>query len=405
MENLDPIKSEPYVVAQITPAKEGHSPLKMMTVIAIGAMLIAAPLLAVIAIPLSSRGLRNPTLGDDRVTFVYPPEGSSLAQTEWIETCPLVPTALYQQTVAYAENPACEGIVPPDVDAPPQQILQSHYNDCRSLSRRLVDRMYAIKNEVMGGLSRIPSLMQRKLGFQHPHYIDPLLPLPQWKVKSEALYVMVHGLKSDPSTWDTYSEELDHTHAKADQALILVPKGGNCRVREAAKPIVALIEDYIKKYPNNPISLIGTSNGARIVAFIELYLRTSAPKTPVQVSTVAGAHFGSQVMNYVHQFGVSKLLGYTPEIIEELSYGSDVVQTTLDAQRQALPEGLKRDYRFYMTTEETHVQPSTSELAIISQGEKHFVVHGEGHASIVQRVRPHLLEHAAAWLHQHKLKE
>ncbi len=280
----------------------------------------------------------------------------------------------------------------------PQEILGRTYYDPRTLAKKLFDRIVSLARSTADTLYKMPSIVKTSLGFANPHYVDPLQTTPGWKEQSDGLYVMVHGLNGHPSAFDDYGKTLENRHPEADLAIVVVPKGGNCTVIEASEPILQLVESYIKKNPEKPVSLIGTSNGGRIVAYIETKLRKRAPNTPVLVSCVAGAHFGSYVMNLIHAYGLADLFGYTREIMQELAYGSDVTKNLLNEQREPLPNGVERDFSFYMTTEETHVHPPNSELPIINQGEKHYVVHGEGHSSIVRRVLPNLLEHATEWM-------
>ncbi len=401
MSSIDKLPNQPEVPPEKKPeVEEGPSRLKTICVLALVAMIIAAPALGVIAVPLVAR---------HRGTFDHEPSsGNALGERITFASCPShtiipsdtseVPAEIFKETVEVVENPLCESVEPFDVDAPPQQIFDGKFSDCRSLTRQFTDSVYSLGRSAADAVYKIPSVVKSVLGSQHPYHVNPLNGPPEWKEGSQGLYVMVHGLKGQPSAWNAYADALDELHDAADQAIMIVPKGGNCRVADAAEPILKVVEDYIEKNPGKPISLLGTSNGARIVAYIETKLRESAPKTPILVSAIAGANYGSGVMNTVHEYGISKILGYTPEIMEELKYGSEVSKQTLDAQRVPLPQGVERDFSYYMTTEETHIHPPTSELPIIDQGERHFVVHGEGHSSIVGRVLPHLLSHATKWM-------
>ncbi len=220
---------------------------------------------------------------------------------------------------------------------------------------------------------------------------------PTWSRQSAGLVVLVHGLNGHPSIWKTHIKELKK-HPNIDLYVPFVHLAGNCSLTAASSPIQNKIADYIRRNPLKPICLIGFSNGSRIVTSIERNLRDIAPETTVKVSTIAGVHFGSTLINRISNTRVVKNFLH-PSVRLELAYRSKTSQELLQRVRQPLPSTVsKRDYEFYASTNDLAVPNIDSSLPYLNLGERFHVVHGYGHKSIVSAVAKQQLHSCIKWI-------
>ena len=293
-------------------------------------------------------------------------------------------------TLTYSQNPNCEGIQDTVI------IDKLNIKDCRSLTTKAFDKLALIQNELSFHISHIPSKIQDSL-LGNPEYVIPSGLDNVWKVNSQGLYVLVHGLKGHPSQWDNQAARLKQLHPEADIRQVRVPEQGNCKLELASDPIVDMIRDYIKQNPNKPVSLFGVSNGGRIILDTEIQLRDTT--TPVRVSSVAGVLFGSGIMDQLVDHIPVLRDTYDSNLRQEISYGSDKAKEILNRQRQKLDPQVVREYEMWTSSEDTHVWPYSSALANI-EGASHHIVRGEGHASILDRVCKEQVSNAIAWMKQ-----
>ncbi len=222
-----------------------------------------------------------------------------------------------------------------------------------------------------------------------------------WKAESQGLYVLVHGLKSHPAVWDEHRDKILREQPNHDLFIPYVPHNGNCSVEDATNPILEKVVDYAKKFPNNPICLLGTSNGGRIVHKLDNQLRALAPASRVMVSTIAGVHFGSTKMTAIHNSSFLKFFwGIRKTLSEELSFGSQKAREILDAMQQPLQEGTKRKYAFYGTTEDSLAIPLNTVFPKVGVDKEvsYLLVYGYGHCSLISRVCEDQLDRAKEWM-------
>lgn len=263
--------------------------------------------------------------------------------------------------------------------------------DHRNPLKKIYDFAMSLFRELLF-ISSIPYL-DYLLAFLFNHPIKKI----HWSRKSESLFVLVHGLRSHPSVWESHISQLK-TYPNIDVFAPFVPLQGNCSLEEAATPILPNIIDYAKAHPGNPICLLGVSNGSRIVTWLETELREKAPTTPVKVSTIAGVHFGSSVITLLEQFGVGKFL-FHPAILKELAYGSQKARELISRVQKPLPpEVAGREYEFYATTEDLHVPNLDSSLPTLNRGEHHHLINGFGHNSIVAEIAIPQIDDCLEWI-------
>lgn len=272
------------------------------------------------------------------------------------------------------------------------QILEGRtYFERRSFVRKAIDRTFMFSRECRETIKT--ALFKR--GIRSRNYFFNLQDEPVYKANSSGLWVMIHGLNGHPGQWAEYADQVVKDLPQADLLVPFVYKLGNCSVKEAADPIVEKIKNYILQHPQKPIALLGVSNGARIVSYIELALRDQP--TPITVTTVAGAHLGSMMMDVAKRLRV-----FQANLREELSFASGTTVNQVRKSQEPLLGDVVREMTMIMTTEETLIQPFISELAVFGQGEKHAFVHGEGHNSVVQRSKDWVMFNTKKFMNKYK---
>ena len=221
-----------------------------------------------------------------------------------------------------------------------------------------------------------------------------------WKVESKGLYVLVNGLMGDPLAWKDHIDILKK-EAQYDLFVPSVPLTGNGSIEVVAPPILTDIQDYITQHPGKPICLVGFSNGGRICSWIETRLRSHAPTTPMKISCLSSAHFGSSRMELLKK--VFQITGFSfgidHEIIKELSYGSAKAQEIISSASQPLQEGVIRDFEFFASTEDSALPELSSTLPRLGQHNiVHHIVHGYDHNAIVPALAETQLNSCKQWM-------
>lgn len=213
--------------------------------------------------------------------------------------------------------------------------------------------------------------------------------------ESRGLVVFVHGLRSFPEVWSSQLSLLDQK--PVDIFAPHVPEKGMCSLEKAVAPIYPIIRDYAQKNPQKPISLIGHSNGSRIVSLMDKYLREDAPQSPVRVSAIAGVIFGSSRMDQIDSFGIASY--FYPQITNELKYGSRVARALLEGLAAPLPDCCApRSYEFFATPEDLSVPDLDSSLPLLNKGESYHLIPGHSHNSIIAAVAEDQIRACLEWI-------
>lgn len=227
----------------------------------------------------------------------------------------------------------------------------------------------------------------------HFHRCDKKI---HWKKASKGLYVFIHGLYCHPLIWKSHLLELER-YPQFDIFAPYVPYTGLCKLEEAAQPILHQILDYLKIHPQRPICLIGFSNGSRIATWLEIQLRHLVRGTAVKVSTIAGVHFGSSLVNRLERYGLARWILHRV-IRQELAFGCQKAQDLLKDVLQKCPEDTERSYDFFATTEDFIVPSLNTSLPRLGLGEGHYVVSGFGHNSVVAAVSVPQMQLCNDWM-------
>lgn len=217
-----------------------------------------------------------------------------------------------------------------------------------------------------------------------------------WNPDSEGLYVLVHGLSGHPSIWDHHITKIKKNE-KSDLFVPYVPHAGRCTLEEAAEPLLPLILNYIQTHPNCPISLIGASNGCRIISKLEGLLRKESPGTAVKVSAAAGVFFGSTWVNLAENYGIGQYFLH-PATREELQFGSKKAHELLKNVVEKCPADTERSFDFFATSADLMIPCMNSSLPQLGLGEEHYVVHDYGHNSVVSGICELQIQICEKWM-------
>lgn len=263
----------------------------------------------------------------------------------------------------------------------------------RPLSDRILNEIRSIFNNIAYFTSLAPHFLSYTFR-RDPSYCIPSGEDNAWRPKSDGLFILATGLNGHPAWAGPYLSRIQRERPNIEVRIPQVPHEGDTTLQEAADPIVAMARDYIRKNPGKPISIIGTSNGGRIAAYVETRLRNEP--VSIRVTGIAGVYFGSERMSE----GISHKIAsfrYCPEIVTDLSMGSPAARTLIEEMRAPLCQG-ERSYEFYAATNDSFVPNFSSCHPLLGKGEELHLVEGHGHLSILGAVCERELDRALAWM-------
>lgn len=207
------------------------------------------------------------------------------------------------------------------------------------------------------------------------------------KNPSTQLIVMIHGLNSSPLAWSNYIDILSKSDSTISCFAPYVYKKGYCRAKEAALPILEICQSYTKQYPNNPIILIGHSNGARIAAYIEQKLDAKN----IRLVSIAGPHGGSKLINWIHKLGLTRCFGFSAKMVEELTYQGTFATKKLNKWVKHSEHSYKQVERiFFASADDWRVFPYETCFPKLPNSH-YYLVTGESHVTMIDAVRHQVL--------------
>lgn len=260
--------------------------------------------------------------------------------------------------------------------------------DERNVVQKVCDKSLSFLREALSDCA----LTYWRLTASADLYDSPTEP-PVWKQNSQGLFLFLSGLNSHPSIWNSQRKILE-TYDQYDTFTPFIPFSGNCSLEQAARPLLYILLDYIKKKPKNPICLCGFSNGSRIAMWLEVQLRERAPHTPVRISTIAGVHYGTKIVSVLQKWGLSKWVLHK-DFEEEVKFASPKAKDLVRRVREVHTD--PRSYQLFATREDPWVDLESS-LPHLSKGEEVHIVHGQGHGSLVSAVAEQQVKTCLDWL-------
>lgn len=293
-----------------------------------------------------------------------------------------------------------------DIHADPGEDLRHHHD-----TRYTIEKGYDLMMSLFREAQCFYNVFLHRSNDDHLQWHHTI----QWQQNSRGLVVMIPGINTNPKAWFAQMSELSST-PEIDTYAPDVSHRGFCSLKTAARPILAGIREYTLLNPRKPICLLGISNGTRIATWIETRLRATDPRTPVFVSSIAGVHRGSSRFNLLERLHLSQFvqaalrcnlskqlneqLRKISNVVRELRYDSDRSQELLERVREPLNgRCAPRSYEFYATTEDPLVDLDSS-LPPLGQNNdaRYYLLHGEGHCSIITKVAKRQIRHCLAWI-------
>ncbi|HEY4832570.1 MAG TPA: alpha/beta hydrolase, partial [Waddliaceae bacterium] len=205
--------------------------------------------------------------------------------------------------------------------------------DNRPLLKKIKNIVQAILNHAATLLTRLTNLILTNLIKRNSDVVAEMRDgklcfsensLP-WKSAKESagLYLFVHGWRSSPIRWNRYCNEIQKLKPDAHLFVPQVPFLGDCALEGAADPLLEVIKDYIKKFPGKPVTLLGASNGGRIINYLENNLSPEIlSSSPLSLVSLAGLHYGTKLVDIAANTGLVRLVGLDDALIEEFRWAN-----------------------------------------------------------------------------------
>jgi hypothetical protein len=225
-----------------------------------------------------------------------------------------------------------------------------------------------------------------------------LAELPDDDVLDAHGVVYVHGLYAIPCQFLEHVRALlEVSQGKVVVACPEVVRGGNAPLDDLVSPVLLDCLDFLRR-GGRSLTLIGTSNGGRIVVEVEHALRSLAPGSPVMLVSIAGVLKGTQQMDLGVRTGAARLV-VDHAVCEELSFMSRRAMEVVERLSSPVPEGCTRSFLFFATEWDMTVRPKTSALPEGFE-ECHRIVKGVGHSSIVPATATTVATEVTRWQSQ-----
>jgi alpha-beta hydrolase superfamily lysophospholipase len=226
--------------------------------------------------------------------------------------------------------------------------------------------------------------------------------------KSDGLIILLHGLNDGPVQWRQALENIksfDNGYFNNYTIHIpTIPARGNADIETISELIGLMISKFIliKENKHKPIILIGTSNGGRLA----LYLKNifAFMSNPSFLASIAGAHYGTEILSAANAMGVSFMTASSP-IQADLAFGSEHAKETIRAAQLLHQERHKDAFLFFSSHSDAVVQawdyhPSHPKIKMAPLGPavKHVQVAAVGHLSIPSAVFNQILIDIQKWI-------
>jgi hypothetical protein len=257
---------------------------------------------------------------------------------------------------------------------------------------RIQNAIQSILNAGKYYLSAIPKISI----YTHPDCCSPHKEDTwDWKEENEGLFVVIEGLKGDPAISSlVYKEKIEKAHpGKYEVKVPYIVKQGDCSLKQAAEPILKMVKDYIQKNPGKPVNLIGTSNGGRIIGYVESHLRDE--DVHIRITGIAGVFFGSRRIDALSKLGLASLV-FDEQLIKELQVGSKTAKELILAMQEKVNLG-SRSFKFYATNGDLQIPNFSSCFPKIEKAEYELVL-GQDHISLNTAICPQVLEEHYRWM-------
>lgn len=202
------------------------------------------------------------------------------------------------------------------------------------------------------------------------------------------LAVVLHGLNGSPADMRTYTDHLEDWCAVYCPA---ISYGGNMSCKATAATVWPVIEKHLEKHPDALVVLVGLSNGGRLAAQLDIWLRMHSPHTPAVVYTIVCPFKGTFMINLLGRAGEYTGV-YSHRVFEEMRYDSKVAQELVQALRAPLPPNCRRKYILVAAKRDLIVVPYCSALPSLEHNETTITLEDDTHVTAVLSDCPRLCQ-------------
>ena len=202
------------------------------------------------------------------------------------------------------------------------------------------------------------------------------------------LAVVMHGLNGSPADMRTYTEHLEEWCAVYCPA---IRYGGNMSCKATAATVWPVIEEHLTKHPDALVVLVGLSNGGRLAAQLDLWLRIHSPQTRAVVYTIVCPFKGTFMINLLGRLGEYTGV-YSRRVYEEMRYDSAVARELVQALQAPLPPSCRRKYILVAAKRDLIVVPYCSALPKLGHGETTITLEDDTHVTAVLSDCPKLCQ-------------
>ena len=207
---------------------------------------------------------------------------------------------------------------------------------------------------------------------------------------ASALFVLLQALHHPPCMWNQYIEALA-SRMEIDLWVPDLPRWGNTASGKVLPILEKPLRKYLSKWPDRPIVLVGSSNGARIGLELEIKLRNQ--RSTIILVSLAGVFAGTE------RLWMRRIITDS-DFYRECSYKSGHNLDTVRMARHRLSPEAIRKHLFYIADGDFFIVPLNASLLTMGHDEEFYYVMGAGHISIVDKMRDEVLEKAFQWIQQ-----
>ncbi len=216
-----------------------------------------------------------------------------------------------------------------------------------------------------------------------------------WDKEKKGLFVILHGLKGSPIfSPASYRDQIEKEFpGKYEIKVLYVPDAGNCPLKKAAEPFIEMVRDYVEANPGKPVTVIGTSNGARIAGAIDCATRDK--EVNMRIVGIVGAFFGSRTMSIADHLGLAKWF-FDADVVDELKEGSDVAKKLIQDMQAPVEKG-SRCYDL-SASENDLLIPNTDGCFPRLKNAEYHLENGFDHVSLAGHIQNSVLQRAYLWM-------
>jgi len=195
----------------------------------------------------------------------------------------------------------------------------------------------------------------------------------------------IQGLNGYPFIWESYIDKIQKQNPDIDCFALDIYKSGNCRLKEAVKPVFEAVEQYLKQDHKLSAVLAGMSMGGLGAAKVERLLedKQNRIKTILMASPVGGTKF----MDWAIALGLAKFFNMHSSVQEGLKFGSPIAKNRIEKWRVSAQNAAgERKREFFGSINDDRLFPRETAFPRISTSDAYRFYTRESHLSTLDSV-------------------